>query len=310
MKLDTLRMFVDVARRLSFAAVAQARGVNPTSVSRMIGQLEADLGLRLFQRTTRSMTLTEAGELYLQRVAAVLEELDHAQEQARQLDSGPRGTLRLTASVAFGERVLVPRIPRFQARYPEVALELLFTDDNLDLVREGIDLAVRLTPAMSGDVVATRLCPTAYRVVASQAYCDRATPVRTPQDLADHPCCVFALPAFRSEWTYRLRRTGQEGDPGSVAIRSGLVVSSALSLRSLVLAGSGPALLADWLVSDDLETGALVDLLPAYDVTATRFDTAAWLAMPSRAYVPQRVRVMIDFLKEEVSASGGTFAQL
>ncbi|MEO0421801.1 MAG: LysR family transcriptional regulator [Pseudomonadota bacterium] len=304
MKVDTLQLFVEVARRLSFAAVAESRGVNPSSVSRVIGQLEANLGVRLFQRTTRSMTLTEAGELYLQRVAAVLEELDQAQEQARQLDSGPRGTLRLTASVAFGERVIVPRTPRFQARYPDVALELLFTDDNLDLVREGIDLAVRLTPMMSGDVVATRLCPTAYRVVASPAYLDRAPPVREPQDLTEHACCVFALPAFRGEWTYRPRRGDSEGAPGTVAIRSHLVVSSALSLRSLVLAGAGPALLADWLIRDDLASGALVDLLPAYEVTATRFDTAAWLAMPSRAYLPQRVRVMIDFLKEECSPGG------
>ncbi len=303
MDTENLRILVDVAQRLSFAAVAKARGINPSSVSRTIAQLEAQLGLRLFQRTTRTMTLTDAGDVYFRRVRAILEELDQAEEQARQLDSRPRGNLRLTASVAFGERVIVPLIADFRSRYPELSLELLFTDANIDLVSEGIDLAVRLSPEVTGDVVATRLCPTHYRVVASPEYAARAPRISTPQDLTQHQCVVFALPAFRSDWRFRPRGPNAEARPEIVPIRSRLIVSSALSLRSLVLAGAGPALLADWLVDEDIRVGRLIDLLPDQEATATTFESAAWLLTPTRAYLPQRVRVTIDYLKERLTAA-------
>lgn len=304
MNVDTLRLFVEVAQRRSFAAAAKARHVDPSSVSRLIAQLERELGLRLFQRTTRSMTLTQAGATYLQRVRPVLEELDQAQEQARLLDQEPSGTLRVTASVAFGERVLVPLITDYRARFPRVILELLLTDANLDLVNEGIDLAIRLSPSVTGDVVATRLCTTAYRVVASPAYLARVPAIAHPHDLATHGCTVFALPSFRTEWAFRARRRALDQAPETVKIRGDLVVSSALSLRSLVLDGAGPALLADWLIGDDLTAGRLVDLCPDHEVTATAFDTAAWLMYPSRSYLPHRVRATIDFLKARLGGAG------
>ncbi|MEM6986966.1 MAG: LysR family transcriptional regulator, partial [Pseudomonadota bacterium] len=128
MNLDTLQLFIDVAQRLSFVAVAEARGVSASSVSRAIGQLEQSLGVRLFQRTTRTMSLTEAGSVYLRHVSAIVEDLAHAEEQARLVNRGPSGSLRLTASVAFGERVLVPLMAEFRVAFPDLKLELLFTD--------------------------------------------------------------------------------------------------------------------------------------------------------------------------------------
>lgn len=301
MNIDALRLFAEVARKLSFAAVAEDRGVNPSSVSRTIGQLEKQLGVRLLQRTTRNMALSEAGEAYFRRLSAILDELDEAEEQARMVNAGPTGTLRMTASVAFGERVIVPLVPGFRETYPDVRLELVFTDANVDLVAEGIDLAIRLGPRLTGDVVATRLFPTTYRVVASPAYVAAASPVNEPADLAQHACTVFALSAFRSEWKFRKRTGGERNGVESVAITSDTTVSSALSLRSIVLDGGGPALLADWLIGDDLAAGRLIDLLPGYDATATDFDTAAWLMYPSRSYLPRKVRVTIDFLREQLA---------
>ncbi|MEM9303649.1 MAG: LysR family transcriptional regulator [Pseudomonadota bacterium] len=303
MNVDSLRLFIEVAQKLSFAAVAADRGLNPSSVSRSIGQLEDQLGARLLHRTTRTMTLTESGQGFLRRVVAIIEEMDQAKEEARLAQSGPRGTLRLTASVAFGERVVVPLLPAFRERYPDVDLELLFTDANVDLVAEGIDLAIRLGPGLAGDVVATRLFATAYRVVASPSYLAEASPIRAPVDLAEHGCTAFALPAFRSQWLFRARRgTQREVEP--VTVTADVIVSSALSLRSIVLGGAGPALLADWLVGEDLAAGRLVDVLPDHEATATDFDTAAWLVYPSRAYLPQKVRVMIDFLKARLTPGG------
>ena len=302
METENLTLFLDVAQRLSFTAVAEARGLNPSSVSRAIGQVERELGVRLFERSTRRMSLTEAGEAFRLRASGILDEFEQAREQARGLVARPMGRLRLTASTAFGERMIVPLVPRFRAAYPEVALDLILTDARLDLIEEGIDLAVRLGTGVGGDGIVSRLLTTRYRVCASPDYLEIAPPLHRPEDLAVHACLLFTLPTFRTEWSFRSRGAvaGTE-DPLRVPIRGDIAVSSALSLRTCVLQGGGPALLADWLIRDDLAAGGLVDLFPDYEVTATDFDTAAWLLYPSRAFLPQKTRVMIDFLRRELT---------
>ena len=296
MDFETLRLFQDVAHRLSFAAVAEMRGLDPSSVSRAIGQLERTLGTRLFHRTTRRMTLTEAGTGFLQRAGRILEEFDEAMEDMRSGEAGPVGRLRLSASVAFGERVLVPRLGAFRRLYPNLRLDLMLSDANLDLIAEGIDLSIRLGPPLRGDLIVSRLFDTRYRVCASPDYLRAAPPLETPAHLTAHRCVVFTMPHFRSDWIFR----DAKGRDEAIAVEGDLTISSALSLRSAALAGAGPALLADWLIGEDLDAGRLVDLFPEHDVTATTFDTAAWLVYPSRAYLPQKVRVMIDFLRVQL----------
>ena len=303
MQIDTLRIFAEVANARSFAAVARQRGADPSSISRLIGQLEEELGVRLLQRSTREMSLTEAGEIFLRRTAGVLEEMAIATDEVRRLDAKPTGTLRLTASTAFGERIIAPLLPAYRARYPALELELLFTDANLDLVAESIDIAVRMAPRLTGDLVVTRLMTTRYLVCAAPSYLEHARRLRRPEDLAAHPCVRFTFPAFRSGWTFRKRRGGRHAAPTRTVSVSGAVSSSsALTVRSLAIQGAGPALLADWLVRDDLAEGRLVRLFPGFEATATDFDTAAWLAYPSRRFLPQRVRVTIDFLKESLAS--------
>ncbi len=296
METHTLRLFVEVAQRNSFAAVARDRNIDPSSVSRAIAVLEAELGVRLVQRTTRAMELTEAGQLYLARVAPLVEELDRARDEVTSAKSDPLGTLRLTASVSFGQTCLVPLLPEFRARFPRLTLELLLTDANLDLVADRIDLAIRLAPSYGGDLIGTKLFQTRYRVFASRAYVEREGAPATPRDLSTRSCVLFGLPEFRSRWLFR-RGT----ETVKVAVRGDLIISNALALRAALLDGLGPALLADWLLREDLAAGRVVDLFPDYEVTATTFDTAAWLLYPTRAYVPRKVRVTIDFLREQLA---------
>ncbi len=299
MNTETLHLFVDVAHRLSFAAVAAERRTSPSSVSRSISGLEDELGARLFHRTTRKMTLTEAGAKFLQRVSAIIDDLDQATDEARRSGSVPRGRLRLSASVAFGERVLVPLLPRFRNRFPNIQLDLMLTDANVDLAGEGIDLAIRLGAGVQGDHVVSKLRATRYRVCASPDYVSRSLQIEHPGDLSDHFCLLYTLPEFQSYWQFR----DGKGRKQSVPITGDIAISSALSMRSAAMAGIGPVLLADWLIGEDLETGALVDLFPDHEVTATTFDTAAWLLYPSRAYLPQKVRAMIDFLRETIATT-------
>lgn len=297
MDLTALRAFVDVARRGNFAAAARVRNVDPSSMSRIIASLEEELGLRLFQRTTRRLALTEAGERYLRRVESLVDELDQARDDALAVGAGPVGTLRMTASVAFGRACVVPLLPEYRAAFPMLKLELILTDDNLDLVAERLDLAVRLAPSIDADVVGVRLFATRYRVCASPGYLEKAPPLAVPRDLRHHRCLLFTLPEFRSRWLFRAANARVQ----EVPVDGDVVISSALALRDCALAGMGPTLLADWLIDDDIAQGRLLDVFPAHRVAATSFDTAAWLLYPSRAFLPNKVRVSIDFFRRQWS---------
>ncbi len=298
MDIVSLRLFVDVAQRHSFSAVARDRAIDPSSVSRAVAALEAELGTRLFQRTTRTLALTEAGELYLARVAPLVEELERARDDVASARTDPAGTIRLTASVAFGQMRVVPLLAAFGAAFPRLELELILSDANVDLVADRIDLAIRLAPSYRADVIGVKLIPTRYRVVASPGYNNREDLPGTPEALSHRECLRFNLPDYRTRWLFRRNSKVTE-----VPVGGRIVISNALALRSAALSGLGPALLGDWLVRDDLAAGRLVDLFPDHDVAATTFDTAAWLLYPSKEHLPSKVRAVIDFLRKELGAT-------
>ncbi|MDC7694187.1 LysR family transcriptional regulator [Asticcacaulis sp. DXS10W] len=297
MDTQALDLFVAVAHAGGFAAVAKERLLDPSTVSRVIAGLEAELNVRLFQRTTRSLSLTEAGALYLARIEPLLDEMRRAAAEASNVNAEPRGVLRLTASVAFGVQQIAPLVGEFCALYPGLKLDCVFTDANLDLVQERMDLAIRLAPAIEGDLVATRLFSTRYHVVASPDYIARAAPIAEPRDLLTHRCLLLGLRAFRSTWKFRDAHDALE----EVSVDGDVVISTPLALRAAVLSGGGPALLSGFLIADDLRAGRLVDLFPDHRPTPTTFDTGAWAIYPSRAYLPNKVRVMIDFLRSRLS---------
>lgn len=300
-----LRTAVLVSRAGSFAAVAREVGVDPSSISRQVATLEDQLGLRLFDRTTRRLDLTEAGRVYLDRAATALDVLAEAEDAARDTYSEPAGRLRVSTSVAFGERWLMPRLPAFRAQYPKIALDLTLSDAVVDLSEGGIDLAIRLgSQPEAGSVVSSRLISTRYRVVASPDFIQRQGQPDHPEALAGFDGILFQLPSFQNAWHFREipdAGMGQAPRADAAAIEAGpkptLTISNALAIRRAALAGMGIALLADWTIADDLNAGRLLDLFPSHHVSAGDFDTAAWFLYPSRAYVPTRLRVFIDHLR-------------
>ncbi|MBR0657582.1 LysR family transcriptional regulator [Roseomonas arctica] len=292
MDLDALRLLIDVARHGSFAEAARARATDPSSVSRIIAGLEAALGFRLFQRTTRRLTLTEAGALYLDRATPLAESLEEAADEARANARGPVGTLRLTTSVAFAQIRLAPLLAEFRVRFPALKLELLATDAKLDLVAERVDLAIRLAPEAGNDFIGRKLFAARYRVVATRAYRQAAPALDRPEDLRRHRCLRFILPEFRSRWMFR----DAAGLVTEVPVDGDITLSNALVLHGCALAGLGPALLPEWLVGADLAAGRLVDCFPMLEAGGGSFDSAVWLLYPSRKYLPNKVRVTVDFL--------------
>jgi len=299
MNLKDLRLFVDVAVRGSFSAAARDRDLDPSSVSRMISALEADLGIRLLQRTSRQMTLTEAGARFLEEIEPLLDDFDRARDFAAGSTGRPRGTLRITAPATFGQMRIVPFLHEFRALYPDLRVECLFTDQYLDLVSDRIDLAVRLAPSIEGDLVASKLMDIDYRVVASPHYLSMSTPLQKPSDISAHRCILFTMKAFRSRWMFR----DDAGLIEEIPIDGDLILSPAGSLLAAAIQGLGPALLPGWLADPEITAGRLVNVFPKHSVTATTFDTAAWIIYPSRAYLPAKVRVMIDFLRRRITSS-------
>ena len=234
-----LRTFSEVVRQGSFVGAAKALGQDPSVVSRAISGLEGRIGVRLFERSTRRIVITEAGAAYHARIEPLLAELEDAGAEARDLTASPRGTLRVSASTAFGEAVIVPALPSFRERYSDITLEFLFDDRPVDLIGEKIDLAVRLSPEAPPDMVVSRLMMTRYHVVASPIYLER-NPLSQPSDLEDHDCLRFPFDGYRDRWLFRRNETET-----SVPVSGSTVMAGAMVLKKAALAGLGPALLAD-----------------------------------------------------------------
>lgn len=298
MEIDALHIALETARLGGFAPVARRRGLDPSAVSRSVAGLEAELGFRLFQRTTRRLSLTEAGALYLSRVEGAIGELDLAREAARGVSDRPSGTLRLTASVAFGQVCVAPLLSAFRAAYPEIAVELLTTDARLDMVADRVDLAIRLGPLPDAALIAVKLMDVRYRVCAAPSWLATQGPIGAPVELAARRCLRLDMAGHRRRWRFADR----DGASESVEIDGDVLVSSPLILRDLATAGLGPALLAGWLCRDALAAGRLVDLFPDHRAAALEGETAAWLLYPSRDFLPAKTRAAVDFLRETLGA--------
>ncbi|GJD19353.1 transcriptional regulator, LysR family [Rivularia sp. IAM M-261] len=297
MDISVLEIFVEVMRQGSFAAVARERNIDPSSVSRTIAALESEIGVRLFQRSTRQLAPTEAGITYFQRVEPLVEEMQQAIIAAKDISGQPKGTLRVTASVSFGLKCIVPLLPKFEAMYPELTVELLLTDAVVDLFAERIDVAVRLGQLADSTFIAQQLMRTRYWVCASPDYLQQWGQPQTPSDVEQHNCLLFPLAGFRTRWTFK----DKDGDLKEISVRGRTIISNALALQQCARAGMGLALLPHWLIDEDVDTNKLVNLFPHYQVTATDFNTAAWLVYPSRAYIPLKVRVFAEELKKHIS---------
>ena len=292
MEMDTLSLFVEVMRHHSFADVARSRGVAPSSISRAIAGLEQELGIRLFQRSTRKLEPTEAGVLYFERVAPPIAELESARQIASDVTEEPRGTLRVTAPIVFGQQYIVPLLPALARRYPSLTIELLLTDAYQDLIEERIDVAIRLGSLQDSSYVATRLSELAFYICASPAYLEQYGTPTTPQQITAHNCLLFPRTGYSLNWLLRDR----DGAVLEIPIHGNCLITNSQSIRQCALAGMGLALLPNWLIDDDLQSGALIRLFADFDVTASDYDSAVWLLYPSREYLALKTRVFIDHL--------------
>lgn len=297
MNIHQLNIFTDVAHLGSFAEAAKRNDKDPSQISRIISQLENHVGVRLFQRSTRHLSLTEAGERFLSKITVILEQLEEATQQARTAQSSVNGKLVITASHAFGQQWLLPIVDEYLSLYPETSVDLRLTNKNIDLFDHQIDLACRLTPAFETDLVGIKLFDTRYLLCGSMQYLKVHGHPQSIKELSQHHIVVYDHKAYRTRWFFK----DANNHMTQFNISSRFCVSSPLALLQCCLQDMGLVLLADWMAKPHLKAGKLINLLPQYHITATDFETAAWLLYPSKKYLAAKTRAMIELIKTHLS---------
>jgi DNA-binding transcriptional LysR family regulator len=282
-------VFARVVEARSFSEAARRLGLSKSLVSKHVTRLEKSVGARLLNRTTRAMSLTEPGAIFYEHCARIIEEIEQARLAVGRFHSEARGTLRISASVAFGTLHIAPALPDFLARYPDVRIDLSIGDRLVDLAEEGFDVAVRISQEPSANLAARKLAAVNRKIVATPGYFERHGVPRSPEDLARHNCLTYTH--FNPQETWRLR--GPDGDI-TVPISGNLRLNDDEALSAAVLGGLGVALLPTFIIGRDLQEGRLTAVLSDY-VPSERHIHAVYL--PNR-HLPAKVRAFIDFLVE------------
>jgi DNA-binding transcriptional LysR family regulator len=282
--------FVRVAEMESFSGAARKLGASKSAISRLVGALETRLGARLFHRTTRALTLTEAGRGYLERSRRVLADLEEADQCVGELQGAPRGRLRVNAPMSFGFLHLAPAIPDFMALFPEIEIELSMNDRFVDLVEEGFDVAVRIGALASSSLIARKLAPIRRIVCASPEYLARRGVPLTPDDLKTHDCLPNSNMALLHEWRF----VDEAGKPVTVDIHGRLCANNGDALRIAALKGLGLAFLPSFIVGADLQSGHLSSVLDRF----VPQDMSLNAVYPTARHLSPKVRAFVDFLSK------------
>lgn len=285
--LGDLEVFARVIATGSMSMAARDLGLSPAVVSKRIKRLEDRLGTRLLQRTTRQISLTEAGQGFHQRILAVLAGIEEAETYASGRSSEVSGTLKISAPTSFGRMHIAPHLKAFMDAHPDLAIQLVLSDEFTDIVGGGFDLAIRIAELTDSTLVARRLASVRRLLCASPDYIAAHGMPRNIDDLKRHRC----LPAHNHD-VWRL-----EGPQGTLNIRPEgmLITNSSEVIREAVIAGLGIALRSTWDIGEELKSGRLVQVLPAYEGS---HNVALSAVYPSRQFLPAKVRLFIDYLAE------------
>ncbi|HWI80401.1 LysR family transcriptional regulator [Ramlibacter sp.] len=296
--LNDMLYFAEVVDRGSFAGAGRALGLPKSRLSRRVAELEERLGVRLLHRTTRKLSLTQAGERFHQHCVAVREEAAAAEEAVALVQSEPHGTIRVTCPVTLAQTKIAPRIPVFLARHPQVRLEMQVSNRVVDLVQEGVDVALRVRPSVndSGSLVVKRLGLSHSLLVASPAQLDREGRPQSFDDLQRLTTVAMSASDGRAAW----RLIGPDGRERELQHRPVYTADDLLSLQCAVLQGTGMCVLPDYMCAGDVQAGRLELVLPGWE-------PQPWIihaVFPSRRGLVPAVRRFLDFLAEQVTQEG------
>ncbi|MGL1921777.1 MAG: LysR substrate-binding domain-containing protein [Hyphomicrobiales bacterium] len=285
--IDGMKSFAEVVKQGSFTLAAERLGISNKLVSKYVGQLEAHLGTRLLNRTTRSVSLTETGKLYFDNCVQIIVDIETLEASLQTQTDQPRGRLYVSAPSTFGELHIAPLIAKFQAQYPDIVINLQMNDRYVNLVDEGFDLAIRIGTLEDSALIARKLAPAQILTCASPAYLENSPPIIHPDDLKNHRC--IADTNFRNgiTWPFVIDNSKQYYN-----IESTLSVNNAAAARVFALADSGIALCPSYLVGDDIAKGRLKLVLNEFNA----FDMNIYAVYNNATLVAPKVKAFVGFL--------------
>lgn len=290
--MHSMAVFRRVVEAKSFSAVARETNMSQSTVSKHIAALEERLGTKLLNRSTRSIKLTEAGKEYYHHCIRILNDFHEAEASVGKGKIKPTGTLRISTSAAFGRICILPYLDEFFIAYPDINVDLQFTDDYIDLVKAGIDLAIRIGPLEDSTLIARKIGSSPRVVVASPEYLVKHGRPKKPADLVKHECLFYSLQKTPDLWYFNSTQQGEE----SVHVSGRFKASSPDAICDATAQGLGVSIVYEWYAREYISKGRLKVILPEYKLTA--YDIHA--VYPERKFVPQKVKRMIEFLAEKV----------
>lgn len=288
--LEQMRIYLRIAELGSLAAAARQMGVDRSLVTRQLVALEAQLGVKLIARSTRRLALTSAGAAYLESCREILALVDAAESNLREDRFEPRGLIRLSVPLSFGLRHLAPLLADFSVSHPQVTCEIDFTDRHVDLLENGLDLAIRIRPHLAPLDVARRIGRSRTTVVAAPDYLRRHGEPQHPADLLDHQCLIYLL-AQQSGWSFEI-----DGKFQRFAVQGRFRANNGDVLLDAAIRGLGIAMQPSFISASAIEAGLVRPILTAYP----KPELGIYAVLPSHRYIPHRVRILIDYLAERI----------
>lgn len=292
--LSELAAFVRAAESRSYVAASRLLGLSPSAIGKSIARLEAKVGVRLFNRSTRSITLTDEGALFFERCRRILSDLEEAQAELATNSMTPKGRLRISVPAA-GHRLLMPVLPAFRQVHPDVELDIDFSDRMVDLIDEGFDMVIRSGELTDSRLAAKRLCPFRFRLCASPAYLAKHGVPQQPGDLASHLCLRFRFPYNGKLQEWRLNPAARDETAQETTtwhLPTAMTLGSIEAILAAAIRGMGLAYLPDFAVQEAIGEGRLQPILEPYNVIEGSF----WMLWPSNRFMLPKLRVWIDHL--------------
>ncbi|WP_369788106.1 LysR family transcriptional regulator [Rouxiella sp. WC2420] len=297
--LGLISTFIRVVENGSIAAAARAKGMSPAAVSQSLSRLEAHLGVRLLSRTTRSMTLTENGKRYFEKVRHIPNDIDLA-SQAAANETKPQGPLCIATTAAFGRYVLAPLMPAFKASFPDIDIELISTDRDVDHRLEGVDVSIRIEAQLNEQLIARKIASLPFIFCAAPAYLDRAGTPQTPEELSQHACLVFRYPTDRRflPWAFRVN-----GRPVNAKLNPGFISDDIDIIAKIAVNGGGIARLASFVAQPLIDSGLLRPLCWSGHSDESSIESLPmniYACVTERSALNSKVRRFIEFLENAI----------
>tara|TARA_R110002049_G_scaffold159546_2_gene324518 strand:- start:726 stop:1643 length:918 start_codon:yes stop_codon:yes gene_type:complete len=292
--LDDIAVFVQVVRDGSFTNAAERLELSRSVVSKYVTRLEERLGARLLNRTTRRLSLTEAGQVFYERSRRGLEDIEEAEAEVSRLQEEPRGVLRINSPMSFGILHIAPLLPDFLEQYPEVSVDMNLDDRKVDVIEEGFDVSIRITDLPDSSLVARRLGPCRHTIVAAPSYLKTHGTPQTPDDLRDHNIIAYQYQESATHWHFLTPDRKQV----TVPVGGSIQMNNSLALREALLGGVGIMRTPTFVVGGDIAAGRLIPLLRNFQT----LELSIYLVYPQRRHLSPKIRAFVDFVSARITA--------